>query len=564
MENLNLGILFIFGISIFGGLLGASFFQKIRIPQVVGYIVIGTLLGESGFNIIKHTDILSLQAFSLFALGIIGFLVGGELKLENFKKYGRQFFYMLIGEGMLAFLAVSLASILFLHFLFHDWKIAVAGGIVLGAIASATDPASTINVLWEYRSLGILTISLTAIVALDDALAMTLYGIGTSTAKLLTLHKGSIILEQIKIWVDLLGAACLGYIFAVLLKAILLRFYETEKKIPFAIGLLLLLISTSVYFGLDVILTSMIMGFALVNMLPKRSEDLFKHLRSFSLPIYVLFFVLAGARISFQKMPGWVWKLVFIYIVCRSAGKIIGAYIGATYSGSQPNVRKYLGVGLFAQGGVAIGLSMMASQHLQAINLGNGLNLGEVIISCVAMTTFIIQLIGPSLVKLAIKLSGEMGRNITRDDILKSWKVEDVINKDFVCVMEQEALKEIAKKFMDYDQNIFPVIKKDKNLIGVISLNDFKNIFADSSSWEWLIASDIMNNLQTSITPDTPLETAVNIMRDMLLSQLLVVTEENGKLLPYGIIDESFINQKIEKTIIARRQISFVENVQSV
>ena len=107
MENINFNILFILGVSIFGGLLGASLFQKLRIPQVVGYIVIGLIVGESGLKLVNHGTVTALQPFTLFALGIIGFLVGGELKGETFKQYAKQFFAILLGEGLGAFILVG-------------------------------------------------------------------------------------------------------------------------------------------------------------------------------------------------------------------------------------------------------------------------------------------------------------------------------------------------------------------------------------------------------------------------------------------------------------------------
>ena len=147
-----MGLLTIIGLCIFGGVLGAWVFQKLHVPQVVGYIVIGVLIGESGLRVVDHTDILALQPFNLFALGLIGFLVGGELRGSIFKKYGKQFTAILLGEGLAAFFLVGVTTTLIVQMVCHDWVISLAAGTVFGAIASATDPASTIDVLWEYRT----------------------------------------------------------------------------------------------------------------------------------------------------------------------------------------------------------------------------------------------------------------------------------------------------------------------------------------------------------------------------------------------------------------------------
>ena len=90
----------------------------------------------------------------IFALGVIGFLVGGELQLDTFRKYGRQFTAILLGEGIASFVLVATAATLIIYLVYPHFYLALAGGLVLGAIASATDPASTIDVLWEYRCIG--------------------------------------------------------------------------------------------------------------------------------------------------------------------------------------------------------------------------------------------------------------------------------------------------------------------------------------------------------------------------------------------------------------------------
>ena len=168
------------GIAIFGGTVGARIFQRLRIPQILGYIVIGILLGPV-LGLISEPTIETLEPFNFFALGVIGFMIGGELKREVFVKFGRQVFAILLFEGGVAFLLVGFASFLGLC-IFYEWPTALAIGLVFGAICAATDPASTINVLWEYKTRGPLTTMLTAIVALDDALALVLYITSVSLA----------------------------------------------------------------------------------------------------------------------------------------------------------------------------------------------------------------------------------------------------------------------------------------------------------------------------------------------------------------------------------------------
>ncbi len=547
----NLGILIVFGLSLFGGLLGASFFQKIKVPQVVGYIIIGIIIGSGGFNIITKDDVESLKQFSMFALGIIGFLVGGELKFEDFKKFGKQYFAILFGEGVLAFIIVGILSAVVVFLEFHSIIAAVSAGVVLGAIASATDPASTIDVLWEYRAYGPLTTTLTAIVALDDALAMTLYGIGTGTAELLT-AKGAILKEVIIVLFHLSGSIVAGILMAFILKYLLSLINSFDKYIPFALGILMLLIGISDKLDFDVILASMAMGCTLSNIAPRRTKPLFETLKKYSLPIYVLFFVLVGARIEFHHLPIWLWVIVMLYVVGRSAGKAIGAYLGAKKTNSPDVVRKYLGLGLAAQGGVAIGLSMTATHRLGHVGFSGTMKLGDVIILTVAMTTFIVQLIGPPLVKLAIKLSDEAGKNITEDDVIDSLKNKDVMIKDIVVVKENEPVIDIAEKFSMTDQTIFPVVNEDGELTGVVTINDLREIFMNQEMWRWIIAADIMQPVMIKADENTPLRETFNLMNQYHFSQAIAGKNVNGKFIPTGLLEMTSIRKAVERERLIR------------
>jgi Kef-type K+ transport system membrane component KefB/predicted transcriptional regulator len=553
VESINISILFILGLSILGGLLGASFFQKLHIPQVVGFIVIGLIVGDNGLKLVKHSDVTVLQPFTIFALGIIGFLVGGELKAETFRKYARQFFAILLGEGIIAFLIVGLSIGLFIYFAFHNVTVAFAAGIVFGAVASATDPASTIDVLWEYRCLGILTTSLTAIVALDDALAMILYGMATGLVKMVAGVSTSFFKEIGKVFIELLGAAILAFIGAAILRYLLLKVKLLQKNFAFAIGLLLLLISIAVTANMDVILTSMAMGCILVNMLPNRSTILFEYVRSFSTPIYVLFFVLAGARLSITEMPGWLWAIVFIYVIGRSIGKIVGSYIGARITGSEPVVRRYLGLGLFAQGGVAIGLSIMASHYLTGIQINENLMLGDVIIFGIAATTLIVQLFGPPMVKLALKLSGEAGRNVTRDDVIESWTVADVMDTEVVSLRENDLIAKAAQTFVRHDYLVYPVLDKKDQIIGILSLEALKDVLSNPDAWHWLLVSDVMRPIEQKVFSRSPLKEVLNRMNELNIDQIPVLKYGNGDV-PIGLLDRAKVNERIDIEVFRRRQ----------
>jgi NhaP-type Na+/H+ or K+/H+ antiporter len=173
----------------------------------------------------------------------------------------------------------------------------VAIGLVLGAIASATAPAATVNVLWEYKTRGPLTAAILAIVALDDALALLLYRGASTGAKVLvgTGHE-SVLRAVLLLLGEILGTIFLGFLAGVVLYY-LLKFVRAEDKIlGFSISSLLLVVGISEIGGVDPILPSMVLGITIANLSPRRSRGIFELIKKFSPPIYVSFFVLAGAH----------------------------------------------------------------------------------------------------------------------------------------------------------------------------------------------------------------------------------------------------------------------------
>jgi len=553
MHGIDLGVLSILGICVAGGIVGAWIFQKLGVPQVVGYIVVGVLIGDTGLGLLHPDGIASLEPFNNFALGLIGFLVGGELSGSIFKKYGKQFTAILLGEGLAAFFLVGIASTLIVYFVADDWVVAVAAGVVFGAIASATDPASTIDVLWEYRSAGVLTTAIVAIVALDDALAMTLYGLGTSVATILTQSGGdSIGTALMHTGIELVGAVVLGIIGGFVLNAMMHYLPQTEKRLGMSIGVLLVCIGLSVAFNMDVILATMAVGIVLINRAPKRSKKLFETVRSFSTPIYIIFFVLVGARLSLGNMPVWIWGLVVAYVLMRSLGKWIGAYWGGRISKAEKSVQNYMGMALFAQGGVAVGLSIVASHNLQHIQVTEAMSLGDMIIFTVTATTLCVQLIGPAFAKLAIKKAGEMGRNVTEEDVMAELKVADMVDTDIVPLLEATPLNTVVQHFADQDAFVYPVVSDAEKIIGVLTFDMLKELLIDRDTWQWLVVGDVMQPVKEHLFGSMNLGEAMLDMQNMQAEALPVIeSAESGKLL--GVLDLRETRRKVGAELVRRQ-----------
>lgn len=545
----HLPIVLIIGLAIFFGTIGARIFQKLRIPQVVGYIIIGLIIGQSFLGIIGNETIEYMRSFNLFALGIIGFMIGGELKYAEFRKHGKQFFAILLAESLFAFIIVAAIISIAATFILGDWKLGLALGLVLGAISSATAPAATVDVLWEYKCRGILTRTVLAIVALDDGFALLLFGFAGSAAGILTGNTSHGLLMSILLPLyEIFGAIAIGLITGAILIFALKFITEEEKVLTFTIASVLLIIGLSLALKTEAILAAMVLGATIVNFLPRRSQSTFELVERFAPPIFVLFFVLVGARLQLKSMPLYVAALAILYLIGRSTGKITGAWFGGLISKAPPTVRKYLGLCLFSQAGVAVGLAMLASHRFEG-------PLGNAVILVVTTTTFLVQLIGPSCVKVGLTRAGEVGLNVTEDDLINEYKVSDVMDTETVTIPEDTPLMEILNIFSRSDPLHYPVVDRNKHLVGIITISGIKETFAHQQTAEWLLACDVMEPALDKTTKDTPLRQAVDRINRYNLEHLCVVENETDQKL-LGVLHYRTINRRISTEVLRRREIA--------
>lgn len=544
---LNLALLF--GLVILCGTLGARISQKFHIPQVVGAIFVGILLGDV-LNLIKPETIEMLEPFTMFALGLIGFMIGGELRSGVFKKYGRQFFIILFSQGLGAFLFVAIATSLIAFFITKQLNLAIALGLVFGAIASATAPAATANVLWEYKTRGPLTAAILAIVALDDALALLLYRAAATGAKALTARPADnpVLTSSLLLLAEILGAVLLGFLAALLLFYLLKLVRVEDKILEFTLALLLIVVGISMIPDIDPILPAMVLGITLANLMPRQSKSVFKLVEKFSPPIYISFFVLAGAHMQFDKLTMPIVAMVLVFIFSRVGGKVIGSWLGAKFSNAPEVVKKYLGICLLPQAGVSIGLAILASQQF-------GSGLGHTIIIVVMTATFPVEILGPILVKAGAKKAGEIGLNVTEQDLIKIYTVKDVMDTNPVTIPQDMPLHQILQLFSSTENLYYPVIDNDSKIIGIITVADIKQIFANQNVAGWLLACDVAEPVIDKTTPQKPLEMDIEHMRRYNLENIPVVTgEDNDKLV--GILDYRKTLRKISAEVLHRRKIA--------
>jgi len=539
MHHFN--VLFLLGLALFGGTVGGRLFQKLRIPQVVGYIMIGILIGQSGFKVVDENVIEALRPFNYFALGLIGFMVGGELKKEVFLKYGKHFIYILLCEGVAPFLLVSLSIGIIGTFLFGPTPSVWALAVLLGAIASATDPATTTSVLKEYKTRGPLTTTILGIVALDDGLALLLFAVASSIATVLVDHGSFSSLSILAMpFYEMGGAIIIGGSSGFILSRMLRKYSEKERILAFSIGAVLLVTGLSLAINVSMLLAVMTLGVVVVNFTPRKSKDAFRIVEGFTPPIYVLFFVLVGAKLKISHMTPSILILVGAYLLFRTLGKAFGSGIGARLSRAPRTVSKYLPFSLFSQAGVAIGLSILAAQHFHG-------EIGETLVVVITATTFITQIIGPPFTKMAVTRAKEAGLNITEEDIIEKSKVSDVMDEIPQKIHEDRHLTDILKIFGEEDSSYYPVVDKADRLLGIITIEGIRQTFLETHISGLILANDLMEPVIAKISENAPMSDAINILNRYNIEYLPVV-DSSDKLT--GFIEKKKINKFISTSII--------------
>ena len=552
-------LLVIIGLAVILGSFGGRVFTRFKIPRVVGYIVTGVLaifIGGVWFHAITPEDIQRLEPISLLALAIIGFSIGGELKKEVFQKHGKGLVILLLSEGITAALLVAVLTGLvtcpwtrlptdgIIRVLTQgNWSLA----ILLGAIASATAPAATVDVLWEYKTRGILTTTVMAIVALDDGLALLLFGFASSIVDLFS-GNGDFSLTSVisNPLYDILGSIILGALVGSAYAMVLRIFYNREMILPLCIGSLLSIIGVCHYLDLDLILAAMSGGVMVTNLAPRKSQEAFDQLSRFAPPIFVLFFVLVGARLQPKAMAGWMILLAVAYLIGRTAGKFLGAYFGSKWGGMPSTVRKYLGFCLFSQAGVAIGLAILAGHRLPH-------ETAQSIILVITATTFLVQIIGPPSVRFAVLKADEIGKDVTEEDLLDSYHVREFMDSKPPAFKSNTPLKQVLQTAAESNTLFYPVVDERSRPVGMISFLEIKNLFVMEGLENLVLACDLMGKIHAITVPEARLVDALDKMREENVEVLPVVsTDKEPQLL--GMIEQRKIRLALNREIVRRRR----------
>jgi len=230
--------------------------------------------------------------------------------------------------------------------------------------------------------------------------------------------------------------------------------------------------------------------------------------------------------------------LAVVYLIGRTAVKMFGANLGARISGAEVSIQKYLPLCLFSQAGVAIGLSILVGHRFPG-EIGNAT---LVIIT----TTFVVQIIGPPFVKLAVVKAKEVGLNITEEDLIRKTRVKDIMDREIPLIYENMPLGKILRIFSSHKNLFYPVVDSKKKLVGIITIDNIKNTFVTSGLDRFLLAQDLMEPIVAVVTPETPMSDVKNILERNHLEYLPIVSNDNKVV---GFLESREITRLISRKI---------------
>jgi Kef-type K+ transport system membrane component KefB len=384
------------GLILLLALVAGHLVKLLRIPEVTGYILVGVALGPSVLGWLTEENLIALGVLSEVALGLILFSVGAVFEFSLFGRIGRSVLIVTLVESALAAVLVTGGALA----VGQPWPVA----LLLGTIATATAPASTLMVIRECDSAGPLTDSLLGIIAVNNLLCMSLFGFVAATIDLTTGIAGLTMTEMLYrstfwfLW-QLVGSAALGYLVGLLLAGWSSHVTERGEMLILLAGSLLFCVGVSRTLNLSALITSLAVGATMVN-LSERSRQLFGALSQTDPPFYAIFFVIAGAELDVSRLPA-MGILGVVYIVGRAAGKLAGATLAAWRLNLELSVQRFLGLGIQAQAGLAVGLTLAVNSRYPQF--------APVVSTVVLSSVAVFEVIGPASTRFALTRSGEAG-----------------------------------------------------------------------------------------------------------------------------------------------------------
>jgi Kef-type K+ transport system membrane component KefB len=380
--------------------------HKAGIPRILGYIAAGAILSPYQTGFVDASLLEDLKPIMDICLAVIAFEVGGSLLWDRLRVNQLAIFNITLLASfvpyLLIFLGIFSFSWLFPAWLPLEFPYLLAFALLLGALASPTEPAATLAVMHQYRAKGPVTDTIMGVAALDDALGVLLFSLTLSVSIAIIgggAEEGTSFLHSLG---DLLLSILLGIAAGLVMNLIgeLIKIENEGQWIVIILSLLILSAGLSRQLGLDEILVTITMGVVVVNT-NKRHVLIFRIIERYTEAlIFLFFFVLSGLHLDTGALPG-ASLLILIFVFMRFIGKYVGAYFGAAAADASPPIRKHTAGGLIPQGGIVVGLALSVYQLPQLEPIS------EILLTTIMGAMVIHEFIGPLTARRSLIKAGE-------------------------------------------------------------------------------------------------------------------------------------------------------------
>jgi Kef-type K+ transport system membrane component KefB len=381
------------GLLLVTGLLFSLLAARFNLPRIAVYALAGLIWSQDLLGGVFNLQLGNWSGMlTQTALALIAYLIGGSVTARQLKRLGNTIVFCTAGEVLGAAIMVFVAIWLFLSGQAQALLVAAA----LSVLAASTSPAATVAVIHEYRSRGPLTTSLLGVVALDDAVGIILFSL------LLVVTTGISFTGAMSVAaVEVGGALLLGAVMGWALAFFGNRVRNPHFFLPMVLSAILLSQGLAQIWHCSPLLTAMTLGFVGRATYKSGGERLLAPVEYLEELVFLVFFTLAGAHFNLNVLLGGA-ELVVIYVLARVVGKIAGTNLMARFTDAPPAVRRYIGLGVVPQAGIAIGLALSLLNHPAFADTG------LLIVNVILASTLIYELLGPFATRYALRQAGEI------------------------------------------------------------------------------------------------------------------------------------------------------------
>lgn len=513
---------------------------KIRIPRVTGYLVTGILIGPSlahWLNIstlLSYESIASLQTMTDIALVLIILTIGMRFRSENIRRWRTRIFIFSASEILLTSILVG-GTIFVVNYFFFGYTISEFGdlkassmyiAVILGILAIETAPAATMLVIREYESEGPITDAVSTLIGINNLTIIIAFNIAIHY--MLVPDEGLVHLI-FKIFTPLGIGSLIGFVMS--------GWAQKLNSVPeyqlLVLGGVLLVMGSCRILGYDFLLGCFACGVVLVNSSPK-AGDIFDAIKKLDYALYVIFFVIAGASLHLDALTH-IGILGIVYLVCRTLGKFFGSKIGATLGKFNLPERKYTGMIMLAQAGVAIGLC----QALLKMDAPGAKYISTVVFGAVV----VFELIGPLGIRYGLVHAGEVPLltllakkaplgsfeglhqivNFFRNSIgipqghnvgsAKDILVKHIMRQNVNTIDHKTPFNDLLHMISHSRYDRFPIINDEGRFLGVIDYEDIRDILFDPFLSQLVVAHDLVKKVALVTYPNSTLGDVLNFFK---------------------------------------------------